>query len=298
MSVDVESAKPDCEICVQAKQSVKPFDGIPDRKSIPGELTHIDLWGKYDIASINGHQYYILFVDDAMRYVTVHFLKRKDEAVQHVKNYIQALKTHKRSLMAIKIDRGKEFLNEALKTFLDIKGLDIQATAPYSPSQNGIAERMNCTLVESGHTMLRGQDLPEFLWEYAIAHAAYLCNRSYTKSLNNITPYQKWNKSKPNVTHLQEFGAPVWVLLQGQKVPRKMLAKSQRRAYIGFDDGSKSVLYYNAETQKVLTSWNYHFLSITNTTPPGEIVVAPDKPHEVEMGSSTLPMGGDGQKRK
>ena len=156
LSVDIEMAKPDCEICIQAKQSVKPFNGIPDRKTKPGELTHIDLWGKYDIASINGHQYYILFVDDATRYVTVHFLKRKDEAVQHVKNYIRALKTHKKSPMAIKIDWGKEFWNEPLKTFLDIEGLDIQATAPYSPSQNGIAERMNYTSVELGRAMLRG----------------------------------------------------------------------------------------------------------------------------------------------
>ena len=298
LSVDTESAKPDCEICVQAKQSIKPFDGIPDRKSKPGELTHIDLWGKYDIASINGYQYYILFVDDATRYVTVHFLKKKDEAAQHVKNYIQALKTHKRSPRAIKIDRGKEFLNEVLKTFLDNEGLEIQATAPYSPSQNGIAERMNRTLVELGRAMLKGQELPEFLWEYAIAHAAYLRNRAYTKFLKNKTPYEKWNKSKPNVTHLREFGAPVWVLLQGQNVPRKMLAKSKRRAYVGFDDGSKSVLYYNAETRRVLTSRNYRFLSITDKTPPEEIVVAPDIPHEGEMDRSTLPTGGDSRKRK
>jgi hypothetical protein len=46
---------------------------------------HIDLWKKYDIASINGNQYYILFVDDARKFVTVHFLKKKDEAAQHVK---------------------------------------------------------------------------------------------------------------------------------------------------------------------------------------------------------------------
>ena len=97
------------KICIQAKQSVKPFDGILDRKSKSGELTHIDLLGKYDIASINGHQYYILFIDDATRYVIVHFLKRKDKAVQHVENYIQALKTQGKSPKAIKIDRGKSF---------------------------------------------------------------------------------------------------------------------------------------------------------------------------------------------
>ena len=100
------------------------------------------------------------------------------------------------------------------------------------------------------------------------------------------------------MTHLREFGAPVWVLLQGQKVPRKMLAKSQRRAYVDFDNGSKSVLYYSTETRKVLTSQNYHFLSITNKSPLEEIVVAPDIPHEGEMGRSTLPTGGDSRKRK
>jgi hypothetical protein len=83
--------------------------------------------------------------------------------------------------------------------------------------------------------MLKGQKLPEFLWEYAIAHAAYLCNRSFTKSLKYQTPNQIWNKTKPNVNHLREFGAPVWVLLQGQKIPRKKLAK---RVYVGFDNGS------------------------------------------------------------
>ena len=29
---------------MQAKQAVKLFDGTLDRKSKPGELTHIDLW--------------------------------------------------------------------------------------------------------------------------------------------------------------------------------------------------------------------------------------------------------------
>jgi hypothetical protein len=51
----------------------------------------MDLWGKYDISSISGHQYYLLLVDNATRYVTVFFLKTKQEAVQYVKNYITHL---------------------------------------------------------------------------------------------------------------------------------------------------------------------------------------------------------------
>lgn len=60
---------------------------------------------------------------------------------------------------------------------------------PYSPSQNGVAEQMNRTLVELGHAMIKGQNLPEFLWEYAITHATYLQNRSSTTFLTDLTPY-------------------------------------------------------------------------------------------------------------
>ena len=51
-----------------------------------------------------------------------------------------------------------------------------QLTAPYSPSQNGIAERMNRTLVELARTMRISADLPENLWESASTHASYLRN--------------------------------------------------------------------------------------------------------------------------
>ena len=55
---------------------------------------HIDLWGKYDVTSLNGHQYFILFVDDASQFITTQFLKRKDKAAQAVMNYLTHLTTH------------------------------------------------------------------------------------------------------------------------------------------------------------------------------------------------------------
>ena len=45
-----------------------------------------------------------------------------------------------------------------------------------------------------------------------------------------------------------EFGAPVWILLQGQKVDQKMQLKSKQQVYVSFDDGAGAIKYYNAET--------------------------------------------------
>ncbi len=83
-----------CTSCVEAKQMVKPFITTKEEKTTKkGQLTHMDLWGKYDITSINGNQYYLLLVDDATRYVTVYFLKKKDQAVQKIQHYLTYLHT-------------------------------------------------------------------------------------------------------------------------------------------------------------------------------------------------------------
>jgi hypothetical protein len=187
-------------------------------------------------------------VDKAKHYSTVEFLKEKSDATQEVINYLTKLTTQGQRPKVIRIDGGGEFVNKKLETWCKEHGVEIQTTTPYSPSQNGVAEWMNCTLVELGRAMLATSELLEFLWEHVIVHAAYLQNCSYTKHLQNTTPYQGWCYEKPNVSHLQEFGAPIWVLLQGQKEQHKMLLILKHQAYIGHDKGAKAVKYYNART--------------------------------------------------
>jgi transposase InsO family protein len=64
-------------------------------------------------------------------------MKKKTEAVQIVKNYLTHLITQGKSPKVITIDNGKEFLNEELQNWCAEQGINIQTTAPYSPSQNG-----------------------------------------------------------------------------------------------------------------------------------------------------------------
>ena len=173
-NVNTQTQKPDCIACTESKQTVKPFGKPTQKKTEPGELTHIDLWGKYSVRSINGNNYYILFIDDSEKFSTTEFLKHKWEASLKVKEYLTYLKTQDKKLKTIRVDLGKEFVNDDLKTWCRQQGIEIQTTAPYSPSQNGVAERMNRTIVEPARTMLHG--LPEFLWEHAINHSSYLRN--------------------------------------------------------------------------------------------------------------------------
>src|ERR1700676_2648874 len=208
-------------------------------------------------------------------------------------NYLTYLKARGHKPKGIQIDRGKEFINEKLEQWCKEQGIELRLTAPYSPPQNGMAERMNRTLEELARANLNGQGIPEYLWEYAISHVAYVRNRAYTKPMGTLTPYQGGFNNKPNIAHLQEFGAPVCILLQGRKEQCKMLPKSKRRIYVGYNDGSNSVKYYNAETRKVLTSRNFRSLQLsTDPKSPEPVLITPDILHEGESGAGHMPQSG------
>jgi len=87
-----------------------------------------------------------------------------------------------------------------------------------------------------------------------------------------------------DVSDLWEFGIPVYILLQGQKEPPKLMPRSKCYLFVGYEDSSHSVRYYNPEMRKVLTLCNFHFLNNLPTTPsmPELILVDPTMPCEGE----------------
>jgi len=92
----------------------------------------------------------------------------------NIKDYVAYLKTRGMTPTAFRCDQGTEFVNTDLVRWLREQGIELQTTAPYSPSQNGATERLNRTLVKLACAMMIAQNIPPFLWEYAIQHAAYL----------------------------------------------------------------------------------------------------------------------------
>ena len=309
-AVDIPTTKPACIACAEGKQSENTFSAFPNCKTTVGELTHIDLRGKYGVTSVNGHQYYISFIDEWTRYITVEFLQSKSQATETVKRYLSYLKNHDKKPRAIRVDVGKDIVTSELSAWCAGHGVGIQMAAPRSPLQNPgsvLVEQIDRTLVGLARTMIAAKGLPEFLWEPAIAHAAYLTNRSCARTNEDpSTPYEKWNNTRPNVSHLREFGAPVWIVPQGQMFRRELPppVKGHGRAFVGYDktriEGSKSVKhsckYYDAETKKVLTSGNFRFMTFPekDSQVEGIIVVAPDT--ITREGESSAGPGGSTQR--
>jgi len=70
--------------------------------------------------------------------------------------------------MIFKSDNGGEFTSNEVKEYLNNANIKHETTSPYTPFQNGIAERSNRTIFECAlATMIPAQVKP-FLWTYAV----------------------------------------------------------------------------------------------------------------------------------
>ena len=258
-----------CASCLEGKMPTKPFPKEAEHRSTtPGGRTMTDVWGPAASESISHFKYFISFTDDATRMCHVLFMKAKSEAFDRITTYLNHIeKQYGMVPKRIRLDNGKELVNEKLKKLVNEKGMTLEPSAPYSPSQNGVAERFNRTLLEMGNTMLFAAKLPPRLWEFSISHAVYVRNRSPTHALSGKTPYEAWFGKKPDVSHFREFGCDVWV--KDEQRSSKLQPKAKKGKFLGFVDGSGSIRYLDGSNSvKVSRTFAFHE-SVPLATVPG-----------------------------
>ncbi|GBN28982.1 hypothetical protein AVEN_795-1 [Araneus ventricosus] len=97
----------------------------------------------------------------------------------------------------------------------------------YTPQQNGVAERMNRTLVEEARTMLYEADLEKYLWGQAIFSATYIRNRCPTTAVKNQTPAEKWYRTVTRCTNIEMLNAEQYI----EDCPRSLGEAKSRPDY-------------------------------------------------------------------
>ena len=226
------------------------------------DLTATDVWGPAQTTAIGGESYFITFMDGKSRHSTICFMKKKDEALAKFKLYKKFVETQTRhKLKKLRADGGKEYVGKQFQNFILESGMELEVTAAHSPSQNGIAERLNRTVVEHARAMIIRRNIPLFLWTKAINYANLIKNRSPTQVLEKqmITPYEAFWGKKPDLSLLEEFGHPCWVLRQDGK-QSKLDPKSQQFLFTGINNSTKGYCYYNPASRQIQTSRNVIFV--------------------------------------
>ncbi|CDF39664.1 unnamed protein product [Chondrus crispus] len=228
-----------CSACVygKANRSVIPKERSSRRAYFCLDLVHSDVCGPLEVQSIGGAKYFITFIDDHSNWST------------HTDRKIKVLRT----------DRGGEYLSTEFKSFLIANGTQHQMTTAYTPEQNGVAERLNRTLVNLVRSMLAHKKVTKGFWAEALANAVYVRNRVTSRAIPpKMTPYHLWMKSVPNVGHLRVFGSKCWYTLPKHNI-QKLDARAKEAMFLGYAENTKAYKLWDGDLHKVIVSRDVTF---------------------------------------
>jgi transposase InsO family protein len=152
--------------------------------------------------SIDGHKYTVFYRRLIRYHIGVFSKVQKWYSTGHRK----VLGLTYGEVKCIRSDNGTEFTCGDFQTLLTKNKIRHETSAPYSPHQNGTAERGWRTLYDIARCFLIESKLPDNLWNYAIQTAAYVRNRCYSRRTKK-TSYELLNGRVPNVSKLQKFGS-------------------------------------------------------------------------------------------
>jgi hypothetical protein len=270
-----------CEHCVFGKQCrVKFSTGI---HSTGGTLDYIhsDLWGPSQVPSKGGARYFVSFIDDYSRKVWVYFLKKKSDVFVTFKQWKTLIENQTgKKIKRLRTDNGMEFCGGEFNKFCKDEGIARHRTVSHTPQQNGVAERMNRTLLERARCLLSNAGLSRDFWAEAVNTACYLVNRSPSTAIDCKTPYEVWSGTPADYSILKTFGCPAYCHVNDGKLE----PRSKKCIFLGYGDGVKGYRLWcsDPKSPKFIISRDVVFDESAMLHPRKESVVSAGK----EQGSS------------
>ena len=161
-------------------------------------------------------------------------------------------------------DNGREYVNIEFDKVLAKYGIARRLTVPYTPEQNGVAERCNRTLMDMARCLLIESGMPPAFWAEAVNTANYIRNCAPTSKLKGSTPYQSRYGKPPNVSIFQRFGIGVYV---SDRTPSlgKLQPRAKKGIFIGYSTESKGFRVWLQNERKIVVSRDVKFLKNVST---------------------------------
>ncbi|KAI5339317.1 hypothetical protein L3X38_018589 [Prunus dulcis] len=183
-----------CTHCLAGKQHRASFQhGHAQRKPNVLDVVYSDVCGPMTTSTLGGVRYFVTFID-----------------VHAGKFHASVERETGRSLKCICTDNGGEYVG-AFRNYCRSNGIRHERSVPKTPQHNGIAERMNRTIVERIRTMLSHAKLPNSFWGETLMTTVDLINLSPSATLNGDVPNKFWSGKDVSYNHLKVFGSRAFV---------------------------------------------------------------------------------------
>ena len=244
----------DCSVCKLGKSKMLPFPTSVGCASACFEIIHSDVWGITPVISHAQYKYFVTFIDDYSRFTWIYFLRTKAEVFTVFQTFVAYIETQFSTCIKIlRSDNGGEYVSHDFQAYLQRKGIVSQRSCPYTPQQNGVAERKNRHLLDMVRTLLLQSSVPPRFWVEALSTAVYLINRLPSQQLGFDSPYYRLFGVHPNYHMLHTFGCVCFVHLPPHE-RHKLAAQSVRCAFMGYSTTQKGFLCYDAVANRLRVS--------------------------------------------
>ncbi|CAI5482172.1 unnamed protein product [Closterium sp. Yama58-4] len=200
-----------CVSCIGGKLVRHTF---PDKGSDAEDalsVVHINLRGPFRVAAKDG--------------------SLKSDVLREFEQWLVTVERQtKKKVLMLRSDRG----GEDFTTFVDCKGIVNDLTCPYTPQENGMAEREMRTVVESVQTMLL------YARDLALRQAVWVRNCLERSTLPpGTSPYQLLTGTKPDLSLARVWGCMAQFLVPEQQRGGKLQPKAKYGLHLGVSEESK-----------------------------------------------------------
>lgn len=260
LMISEEALNGKCEDCIMGRQTRRPFDGETSKSLHPLELVSFDLWGPSRTQSASGKVYLMIIVDAGTSYKYGAYLADKSDTT--TLNAFNLFRTQAETDTGHKIKHLRSdgaFDTAAWKDYCQPLGIRQEFTAPYSSSQNGLAERAIRTTIEDVRTLLRDSGLGHSYWAEAAAYSIYTRNLIPSRRLPGKIPIESFTGKRQNISHLRVFGAKCWAKIptvHGAQVTggSKLDPRSVQCRFLAYASGTGNYKVQDIETRRVYVS--------------------------------------------
>ena len=211
---------------------------FPEKEEISSknvlDLVHTDVCGPFSTKSAGGSKYFVTFIDDYSRKRALFPLADKRDVFDALCEFEVMVTTQTgQRIKAIRSDCGGEYMDHRVRNGMKQKGIRHETSAPYSPQQNGVAERTNRILCDSAVSMMKQAGMDRSYWAEAVSTACYLSHRIPIRA-TKVTPYERWYRKRPNLKYLRVWGC-VGYRLKTKPEREKMTSKVRKLRFLEYD---------------------------------------------------------------
>uniref|UniRef100_A0AAV1V3K5 Integrase catalytic domain-containing protein n=1 Tax=Peronospora matthiolae TaxID=2874970 RepID=A0AAV1V3K5_9STRA len=254
-----------CDICATAKQVRKTFhstkaDAEARESHRMDSVICSDVLGPITPASRSTYRYVATFMMMNSRFAMVFPLRKKSEVTKALKRCCHDIKIEcGLDVKVLRSDNGGEYRNDEMTRFCHQKMIKQEFTVPYNPEQNGMAERLNRTLVEMTRCMLSESKMDKTFWCEAMLTAVDILNVLPRASSPNLSPFEMVFKRKPRMDIMRVFGSLCYAHIPKQN-RNKLDPSGLRCMLLGYAKQHKAYRLLNTATGKVFVSRSVTFV--------------------------------------